>query len=188
MKRCTLLFLLLSSVAALGCANCAGKRYAPNEGPVRLECKAQSHFANVGDGWEWGCMVNGDLSAYQDSTIGIEVKAKGREEYPYRSIVGTGLKRFYGYTTELDEEYYRELTGNYVPGLGDRNTEVIERDDTRYPQESAAGIENELDGSFYFEVYLWELTENPDNPLEYIPKLIAQGKVRGKLGCNKCSV
>lgn len=188
MKRYSFVLVLFLYLVVVTCANCSTKqRYKFNEGPVRVSCKAEQHFAMVNQPWSWACILEGDLSKYADSDIGIEITGKLRENEPSRSVVGTGLKRIYEYQTTFSEEYWRELTGHVV--ITDPRAELVSPDDPTYPAEPLEGLESSLDGSFYLEVAFYELIDyNPFASSVREAKLIAKGRFHGRLDCPQCTV
>lgn len=182
MKKSLLVVLALFS----GCVLHAQKEYTFNEGPVRMQCKADSLFATVGKPWPWSCTIAGDISPYIDTPIGIQIKMKSREEFPQREIVGEGLKRVYPYTSTFETEYYLDLTGNSK--INDPFATLIRPDDPSAPPEPIEGIEASLDGSFWLEVLIVEVTSYDPATKEVKVKDIAKGRVHGKLICPQCVV
>lgn len=176
---------------ALVLASCAGKpQYVFNEGPARIDCKADSLFAQVDKPWPWSCTIAGNLAPYEQSVIGIEIITSGRELWPQRSVVGEGLKRVYAYESIFDEEYYLDLTGHAVINEEDilGRPEIISPDDPTYPAEPIEGIEASLNGDFYLEVRFVEIVDYNVVTGEATIKDLGRSRVRGRLSCPRCSV
>src|SRR5574338_993367 len=90
-------------------AGCAGKSYTFNEGPPRAECHAEKIIANVGQEWNFSCIIAGDITPYTDEMVGIVVSLSNYGEL--NKFTHTGLGRLHEFSVSLNEEYWRKITG-----------------------------------------------------------------------------